>query len=405
MYNLFIFLYYLSVCFCCIFSEKAREWVRGCKHIFKNLKKIDHGEGVIWFHCASMGEYEQGLPVIIKTKEKYPNHKILLTFFSPSGYKNYKPIPQIDYVYYMPLDIIINAYRFVNIVRPVFTVFVKYEFWYNTIWVLKEANIPIIYISCNFRKTQYFFKWFGGWFRQRLRKVAHYFVQNEESKRLLESIRIKNVTITGDTRFDRVKEIADLEYHDPVVEKFISGYKVFLAGSTWQPDEILIKKSLNGFSDYKFVIVPHEVKQDNIDRIRHLFNDECVLYSKLSEEGTGYESHILIIDCIGKLSRLYRYSNIAYVGGGFGKGIHNILEAAVYDIPVIFGPKYLNYNEAKDLLRVHGGFTVKNPEELMTVIKELSNDQNYEKACTACGKFVTANVGATQKIISKINTL
>ncbi|MDR2085062.1 MAG: 3-deoxy-D-manno-octulosonic acid transferase [Bacteroidales bacterium] len=401
MYNIALIIYYFLICISCLFSEKAREWVRGRKNIFKRLKKIDPGKGIIWFHCASLGEYEQGLPVIIKTKEKYPEHKILLTFFSPSGFKNKKYQKEVDYTFYMPLDTIINAYRFINIVRPVFVVFVKYEFWYNNLWVLKEADIPIIYISCNIRKTQYFFRWYGGWFRQRLRKVTHYFVQNEESKRLLESIRINQVTIAGDTRYDRVKAIADTDFYDEKISSFIGNSEnVFITGSTWPKDETMLLEILPKLRKYKIIIVPHEVTEDNINRIKELFNNS-VLYSeyKISKDS---DSNILIIDCIGLLSRLYRYAKFAYIGGGFGKGIHNILEAVVYEVPVIFGPNYKYFNEAITLINAGGAFSFSKKEELIEIIDNLLNDNFLEKAKGSCQEIIDKNLGATDEIMEEL---
>ncbi|MDL2228552.1 3-deoxy-D-manno-octulosonic acid transferase [Bacteroidales bacterium OttesenSCG-928-K03] len=366
------------------------------------MKKLDHGEGIIWFHCASLGEYEQGLPVIINTKKKYPNHKILVTFFSPSGFKNQKPQKEIDYTFYMPLDTIINAYRFVNIIRPVFVVFVKYEFWFNNIWVLKEAEIPIIYISCNIRKTQYFFKWYGGWFRQRLRKVTHYFVQNEESKILLENIRIKQVTIAGDTRYDRVKTVANSDFFDEKIAKFIGDEKnVVVAGSTWQKDEQMILEVLPKLGNYKIIIVPHEVNDENIIRIKELFKTS-LLYSDIDDNET-INTNILVVNCVGLLSRLYRYAKFAYIGGGFGKGIHNILEATAYDTPVIFGPKYKQYNEAVTLVEAKGAFSFSKKEELNNIVDNLLNDDFLQSAKKACHDNFDLNLGATDKIMEAIN--
>lgn len=402
MYNIALLIYYFLICLSCPFSEKAREWVRGRKNIFKKLKKLDHGEGIIWFHCASLGEYEQGLPVIINTKKKYPNHKILVTFFSPSGFKNQKPQKEIDYTFYMPLDTIINAYRFVNIIRPVFVVFVKYEFWFNNIWVLKEAEIPIIYISCNIRKTQYFFKWYGGWFRQRLRKVTHYFVQNEESKILLENIRIKQVTIAGDTRYDRVKTVANSDFFDEKIAKFIGDEKnVVVAGSTWQKDEQMILEVLPKLGNYKIIIVPHEVNDENIIRIKELFKTS-LLYSDIDDNET-INTNILVVNCVGLLSRLYRYAKFAYIGGGFGKGIHNILEATAYDTPVIFGPKYKQYNEAVTLVEAKGAFSFSKKEELNNIVDNLLNDDFLQSAKKACHDNFDLNLGATDKIMEAIN--
>ncbi|MCK9303119.1 MAG: glycosyltransferase N-terminal domain-containing protein [Bacteroidales bacterium] len=405
MYNIFISLYVFFIKLGSLFSEKAREWTKGRKHIFKALKKIEHGDGIIWFHCASLGEYEQGLPVIIKAKEKYPNHKILLTFFSPSGFKNKKHIKLIDYTFYMPADTTVNAYKFVNIVKPVFAVFVKYEFWFNTMSVLKEANIPFIYISCNFRKNQYFFRWYGGWFRQRLRKASHYFVQTQASKDLLEGIRIKQVTISGDTRFDRVKSIADSEYTDNIIEQFIGNSKVFIAGSTWNNDEIIINTAFKTIKDYKLIVAPHVITPENMSRIQFLFNGRSAFYSeyKVNKKGRNPNPDILIIDCIGILSRIYRYADIAYIGGGFGKGIHNILEAAVYGVPVIFGPKYNIYNEAVQLLACGGAYCISNAPELHDILDKFNSNDFLSEAQNACNKYILENLGATDKIIDKIN--
>ena len=401
MYNIALILYYFLIRLACLFSEKARKWVRGRKNIFKQLKKIDHGKGIIWFHCASLGEYEQGLPVIIKTKEKYPEHKILLTFFSPSGFKNKKAQKEVDYTFYMPLDTIVNAYRFVNVVRPVFAVFVKYEFWYNYLWVLKEADIPITYISCNVRKTQYFFKWYGGWFRQRLRKVSHYFVQNEVSKSLLESIRIKQVTIAGDTRYDRVKTIADSDFFDERIAHFLGESKnVFVAGSTWLKDAQMISSVTDKLVSYKILIIPHEINAESLNHTKALFPNS-LLYSKI-DINENINSNVLIVDCVGLLSRLYRYAKFAYIGGGFGKGIHNILEATVYKVPVIFGPKYKAFNEAITLLDVGGAFSFSKAEELSNIIENLLQENFLLSAKSSCGEVIDKNLGATDVIMREL---
>ena len=404
MYNFVIFLYYIAIKIASLFSRKAKDWMKGRQHLYKQLKSIDHGDGIIWIHCSSLGEYEQGIPLIIDLKKRFSNNKILVTFFSPSGYNHKKVIHEVDYYFYIPIDTIVDALRFVNIVKPLFAIFIKYEFWYNMIWVLKDAGIPTFYVSCNFRRNQYFFKWYSGWFRHRLRKVTYYFVQNEESKILLNSIRISNVLVTGDTRYDRVAEIANSEYNDEIINNFKFGQKLFIAGSSWEHDELIIMNSLDVLSNYKVLLVPHIVSPKNIERIAKLFDNKIELYSTYSvEQAKGY--NVMVVDCMGKLSYLYRYADIAYIGGGFGKGIHNTLEAAVYGIPVIFGPKYRKFNEAVTLVDKKGGFSISNQEEFTQIIKSLSDGFFYNKTKKICGQIVESNIGATDKIILKINEL
>ncbi len=404
MYNFIILSYYFFIKIGSLFNKKAKDWIEGRKNLFDSLNKIDKSKKTIWFHCSSLGEYEQGIPIIQKTKEKFPDIQILLTFFSPSGYNHHKKIKEVDYVFYMPLDTNKNISKFLDIVNPVYVVFIKYEFWYNTINQLYKRDIPIIYACSCFRKSQYFFKWYGKWFRNILRNVNHFFVQNKESKLLLENVGITNVTISGDTRFDRVYAIAKKDFEDKKIENFIGDNKnVLIAGSTWTKDEVILKKLAQKHKNYLFIIAPHEVDKENILRVKKLFNGNALLYSEITEESVISNKQVLIIDCIGLLSRIYRYARITYVGGGFGKGIHNVLEPAAYSLPVIFGPNFEKFTEAITLVSEKGGFVIKNCKDFSKIISLMDDKEYYNKTIEICNNYINSNIGASKKIVDLIN--
>lgn len=402
MYSLFIYLYVFAIKVAALFNGKAREWVNGRKNLLENMK-VMQGENVIWLHSASLGEYEQGIPLAQKLKILYPDCKILVTFFSPSGFNHRKNIKEVDYYFYMPADTISNISKLLNIVNVKFAVFVKYEFWFNAIKTLHDNDVPIYYVACNFRPDQYFFKWYGKWSRRYLKMVSHFFVQNDVSYNLLRLINV-NSTVAGDTRFDRVFAIANSFYEDKIVQNFKGNDKLFVMGSSWEKDEQIVVSTNLITDNYKLLIAPHLIDVNNISRVKNLFGNDAVLYSGC-DENSVQDFRVLIVDCIGKLSYLYRYADVAYIGGGFGAGIHNTLEAAAYKIPVIFGPNYKKFNEAVEILKSDAGFSISNQVQLNEVIENLLQNDFYDLIKSNCGSFVKSNIGAVDIITLKIKEL
>lgn len=357
-------------------------------------------------HCASLGEFEQGRPVLEKLKSQNPNSKFLLTFFSPSGYEIRKDYKGADWVFYLPMDGPQNAKRFLQIVNPSLVIFVKYEFWYYYLKTIKQQNIPFLLVSALFRENAGFFKWYGGLQRKMLSFFTHLFVQNESSKKLLDSIGfVNNCTVAGDTRFDRVIEIAENGTAIADIENFIGNNKSIVAGSTWPEDEEILKQTSDAISNssLKLIIAPHEINREHITNLQKLFPGS-ILFSELKNyKNQSITGNILIIDNIGMLSRLYKYAYIAYIGGGFGKGIHNTLEAAVYGKPVLFGPEYQKFNEAVELIQTGGAFSISNTRDCITIIQKLlQSEKEYLKSCYSAKEYVYSNKGATDKILSYI---
>lgn len=409
LYNIFLLVYRFSLFAASLFNDKARKWITGRKGIFESLQtSIPTSDKIIWMHCASLGEFEQGRPVLEKIKATYPGYKVLLTFFSPSGYEVQKNYRGADWVFYLPLDGASNARRFLEITHPSLVIFVKYEFWYYYLKKIKYRKIPLILISAIFRKEMSFFKWYGSIQRKILTRFDHLFVQDKNSKKLIDEISLNNIcSVSGDTRFDRVIEIAENFNPIPEIEKFIQNNPVIVAGSTWPEDENVLKtafKSLNN-NAARLIIVPHEIHEGHIKDLKTIFPDS-VLFSNLKDGFKSPENNrILIIDNIGMLSRLYKYAAVAYVGGGLkSTGVHNVLEAAVYNKPVIIGPHYEKYQEAIDLVNSGGGIVIKDAGALSDRFMQLLNNQNgiYDKTSHAAGTFVRANGGATGKILSFI---
>lgn len=405
LYKIGIFLYSIAVRIVSIFNEKARQFVRGRKNWKANLQnQIERDARYIWFHSASLGEFEQGRPVIEEIKKQFPQYKIVLTFFSPSGYEIRKNYDGADIILYLPLDTKSNANTFIDIVKPEKVFFIKYEFWYFYIDELKRQNIPLYIISAIFRDNQQFFKntiW-GKWYRKTLFKFEHFFVQNETSAELLKSIGLNNISVAGDTRFDRVAAIVQAARKINVVEKFKGNNQLIIAGSTWKPDEELLIEFINQNENIKFIIAPHEVSDVNIKRIHQLLKKPAISFSKLVE--TEIDSYqVLIIDSIGLLSSLYQYGNIAYIGGGFGVGIHNILEAATFGMPIIFGPNYKKFKEAVDLISNGGAFSITNYSELESTFNRLKTDKKlFNNSSENSKNYVEKNVGSTKFIIKKV---
>ena len=406
-YNIFLLLFRASMHVASLFNAKAKKWVKGRKNIFEKLEQsIGNGDPVIWMHCASLGEFEQGRPVIEELKIRFPNYKILLTFFSPSGYEAQKNYEGADLVFYLPMDGPKNAKRFLEIVKPSLVVFVKYELWYYYLKKIKYRQIPLLLISALFRKDMSFFKWYGGLQIKILSRFDHLFVQNKSSKDLIDSVGLAAITtISGDTRFDRVINIAENFQPIPAIEKFIGNSKSIIAGSTWKEDEEILQKVVAAIDDpsLKLIIAPHEITEKHIKEIKELF-PAALLFSELKNNQQTNESNTLVIDNIGMLSKLYYYSYLSYIGGGLkSNGIHNVLEAAVYNKIVLFGPFYKKYSEAIGLVESGGGVSFIDEKDLKGQIENLLlNKEEYNQHSKAAGDFVLSNKGATEKIIKFI---
>jgi 3-deoxy-D-manno-octulosonic-acid transferase len=404
LYNLSIYLYSISIRIAAFFDPKAHLWIKGRKKIFTQIaEKINPEDEIVWFHSASLGEFEQGRPVIESFRENFPQYKILLTFFSPSGYEIRKDYEKADYIFYLPLDTKSNAKKFIRLIQPKIAIFIKYEFWYNYLKVLHQNNIPTFFISSIFRQQQHFFKWFGAWFRKRLMQVSYFFVQNDESVSLLNSIGVNGVIKSGDTRFDRVYKIAVQTKQFPLVEIFTKNNKVLLAGSTWPIDEEIFPQLLQKIDDLKIIIAPHEVNHERIKSLKNKFDrSKTILFSEANEVQMKKAS-VLIVDGVGFLSHLYQYCTFAYIGGGFGSGIHNILEAATFGKPIVLGPNHLKFAEAVDLIRLNGAFGIQKKEDLINVSEQLLTQKTVLQSATiVCKDYVKENRGATAIILKKI---
>lgn len=390
-----------------LFSLKARQWLQGRKGQWEKMETAGRNKNkVVWFHCASLGEFEQGRPLIEKCRTEFPDNKILLTFFSPSGYNVKKQYPGADYIFYLPLDTPGNVNRFLEIWDPVIAVFVKYEFWFNYIHKLHARNIPAVVVSAIFRQQQHFFRPYGKWPLRQLKKITWFFVQNTPSMELLQQHGVKNVSVSGDTRFDRVFQIKEAPIAFPVVEEFSRGEDVLVAGSTWPKDEELLLPLINeNIPGLKFIIAPHEINPSHINQLRKSITVPVAVFSEI-KNGIPENCRVLIIDGIGILSHLYQYGSMAYIGGGFGKGIHNILEAATFGLPVFFGPEYRKFAEAQDLVVAGGAFPVNNAEELHQKINLFLKDKDEKsKASAICSSYVKQKKGATDIIIDYLGNL
>lgn len=379
-------------------NNKARLWWNGRKNQWKNLKSINADDEWFWFHVSSLGEFEQGLPVIENLKNNFPQYKILLTFFSPSGYEPRKNFQLADMVAYMPSDTMRNAKRLVKNFNIKAAFFVKYDFWFNYMKVLKKNDVPLYYISALLHPSHYFFKFYASWFRKQLRNVTHFFVQNEDTASLLKSIGIDEVTVTGDTRFDRVFEIAKQSKSFPEIESFINGRKCIIAGSSWPSDErFIIPFSKKMPDDYCLIIAPHDISDSHIKQITSQL-DSYQLYSQ-QPTASSQQPTVLVLDAIGILKQIYKYARFAYVGGGFMSSIHNTQEALVFGCPVVIGPKYHKFVEAVDLVEKGGMFSVNNQQEFDEAFEKLMNDEDfYNKASGICQDYIQLSIGATEKI-------
>ncbi len=407
MYNLILYIVEFGVCIASFFSKKVRKMLLGERNAFTILKKqVDPNAKYAWFHAASLGEFEQGRPIIEEYRKAYPDHKILLTFFSPSGYEVRKNYDGADIVCYLPIDTPTNAIRFLRAVCPVVAFFIKYEFWYNYLHILRHRGVPTYSVSSIFRKNQVFFKWYGRQYRHVLKCFTHFFVQNEESKALLHSVGVDNVEVTGDTRFDRVMQIARQSKSIPVVKAFKNEQKVFVAGSSWLPDERIFIPYFAGHKDWKLIIAPHVIGESHLDQIMALLEGRKVLrYTQLtaSDAQNLRDAEVLIIDCFGLLSSIYKYGDVAYVGGGFGVGIHNLPEAAVWNIPVIFGPNHQKFQEAAELKECGGGVSIEGAEDFAKVLDIfIADEEVLKKSADAAGLYVKSHSGATEKLLQKL---
>ena len=405
LYDLAIVIYDFIVHLAAPFSRKPRKMMKGHWVVYELLRQqVEKGEQYIWFHAASLGEFEQGRPLIEMIRAKYPNYKILLTFFSPSGYEVRKHYRGADIVCYLPFDKPRNVKKFLDIANPCMAFFIKYEFWKNYLDELHKRRIPVYSVSSIFRREQIFFKWYGGTYRNVLKDFDHLFVQNEASKRYLSKIGISRVTVVGDTRFDRVLQIREEAKELPLVEKFKGTNSfTFVAGSSWGPDEDLFLEYFNNHPEMKLIIAPHVIDENHLVEIIGKLKRPYVRYTRADERNV-LKADCLIIDCFGLLSSIYRYGEIAYIGGGFGAGIHNTLEAAVYGMPVLFGPRYHKFKEAKDLIAVGGGFSITDDSSFRTKMDELLTDPTaLETSGQAAGDFVKNSVGATDQILRQIH--
>ena len=409
MYNIVIFLYLCGVAILSLFNEKVRKMWRGEREAIRTIKeKIDPNAQYVWFHAASLGEFEQGRPLMEQLRREHPEYKILLTFFSPSGYEVRKNYEGADIICYLPLDTILNARRFLRTIRPVMAFFIKYEFWYNYLHILRHRGVPVYSVSSIFRPGQVFFRWYGKQYSRVLKCFTHFFVQNEVSRELLATIGITDVSVVGDTRFDRVLQIKAAAKQLPIVEQFKGNNKCFIAGSSWQPDEEIFIPWLNEHQDWKVVIAPHVIGEDHLQQIEHMLEGRKVVRYSIIEgqkpsANTIESADVLIIDCFGLLSSIYHYADVTYVGGGFGVGIHNTLEAAVWDVPVFFGPNNQRFQEAQGLKNCGAGLEIGNADDFRRYMQGFEEHPELMKELgEKAGAYVASLSGATDKILSHV---
>ncbi|HYK77020.1 MAG TPA: glycosyltransferase N-terminal domain-containing protein [Daejeonella sp.] len=404
LYDLSIQLYKAFVWIASLKNAKARLWIQGRRSLLQHIaKEVKPNVQYTWFHFASLGEFEQGRPVLEQLKSQQPDSHILITFFSPSGYQIRKNYPLADHVFYLPIDTAQNAREFIRLINPKMAVFTKYEYWYQYFNELHQQQIPLYVISAIFRKNQPFFKWYGSLNRRMLKCVSHFFVQNEESIELLKEIGLQNASLSGDTRFDRVAKNAQNPQKINIVERFCNNRLTFIAGSTWPEDEELISQLSKTYAAWKFIIAPHEIGEEKIKALESRPSGRSIRYSEAGQNANLNQYQTIIIDNIGMLSSLYQYAHIAYIGGGFGKGIHNTLEAAAFGLPLIFGPEYGKFKEAKDLIKLGAAFSIKNYSELNTAMEKLTDENYRSQKGIAAKEYVETNTGATGIILNQIS--
>ena len=400
LYDLAIWFYVLSIRIFSIVNSKAKLFIDGRKNWRNNIsEKLQPNEKLIWFHCASVGEFEQARPVIEKLKLEKPDHKIAITFFSPSGYELRKNYSGADYVFYLPVDTKVNAQDFVAIIKPKVAVFVKYELWIHMIEELHEKKIPLLLISSVFRENQFFFKWYGKFFRLVLNRFNLILTQTQRSLDLLQLSEVSNVLLGSDTRFDRVDQIANHPLELPLIKSFCANKKILVAGSTWQNDEQLLIQLFSSIlmNEWKLIVVPHEINQHQITVLQDKFGAVATLESKLAVESS--DKSVLIIDSVGKLSSIYQFATVAYVGGGFGRGIHNILEPAAFGSPIIFGPNYKKFNEAFDLISLKGAISI---HDFASLENAFSFFKSNPESKNICNNYVRQNLGGSEFAVNEI---
>jgi len=406
-YNILVYTTWLVLQPIALFNKKIKLFVQGRKKTFSILEKcLDLKKKSIWMHVASLGEFEQGLPILEKLRTKYPEHQIVLTFFSPSGYEIKKNTTVADVVVYLPMDTNANAKRFLNLIHPEFAIFVKYEVWPNYLFHLHNKNIPVYLISAIFSKRQIYFKPYGGFMRKSLGKFEHFFVQDENSKKLLTAIGFPNSTISGDTRLDRVSEILKRDNRLGFMDRFKANHLCVVAGSTWPEDEEILIEYINGTQgQVKFVVAPHEIKKPHVDKIISALTKKTVLYSELGNTDLT-EFDVLIVDTIGLLTKIYSYANIAYVGGGFATGLHNTMEPAVFGVPIIIGPRYKGFKEAEDLVFAGGIVPIADKNSFFSLMDDLIHDPNTIKSIGAINSdYIKSNKGATDLIMEQLQNI
>lgn len=402
-YQISIFLYFFAIKISSLFNNKARLWLDGRKNIFEQLKKINSLDNIYWFHCASLGEFEQAKPIIEKIKSRDASVKILITIFSPSGYQFAKKYKEADYVFYLPLDTPSNAKRFIEIVNPKKVFFVKYEFWYNYLFQLKQNNIPTYLISGVFRKDQLFFKWYGSTHKKMLSFFTHFFVQNKKSQILLNSLGFNNTSITGDTRLDRVYENSLIAETPRLIEKFTANKKVIILGSSWSNEEKIISEFIHSTKrDLKFIIAPHDIKESRIKSIEALLADENhIRYSDANGKNIS-DYKILIIDNIGILANSYQFTDITFVGGGFTGALHNILEPASFGNALFFGPKHQKFHEAEELINEKGAFEIKDIDDFIAITNHLLSENNLKETQQINKEYIKKGKGVSEKILKQL---
>lgn len=403
-YNLVIMLYGQLIRLVSYRHHKAKCWIEGRKHLFERMDRaIDHTARIVWVHVASLGEFEQGRPIIEELRKQHPEYKILLTFFSPSGYEIRKRYAGADYIFYLPLDTPRNVRAFLNTVNPEIAIFVKYEFWLNMLYELRRRKIRTYVVSAIFRRNSVFFRFYGGLWRVALETFDTMFVQNEESRQLLAELGFDNVIVTGDTRFDRVAEIARQAKRIDLVERFKGHHRLFVAGSTWGPDEELLIRMVNENPLLKFVIAPHEMEESRIQKLLTTARNGAVRYTECTEDTDFSDKQVLILDTMGMLSSVYGYASWSYIGGGFGVGIHNTLEAATFGLPIAFGPNYEKFKEARDLISLGAARSIANYEELAAWFAPLrDDDEQLQKAGHSAREYTRRHQGATNLILKTI---
>lgn len=405
LYQISLFFYSLLVKIASLFNHKAKLWINGRKNSFAYLKThLQPNDEIIWFHCASLGEFEQGKPLMEKIKQSYPHQKIIVTFFSPSGYEHRKKTPVADFVCYLPNDSAKNAQKFYQLVQPKQAYFVKYEFWYFYLKELYNNNVPTYLIAGVFRTNQPFFKWYGKFHQQMLGFFTHFFLQNKASEELLHSIGFKNTTLSGDTRIDRVFENSQSPNYLPLIKQFTQNKPTIILGSSWEKEEEIISEYITtSDKSFQYIIAPHDISKSHIEHLKELLAVPHLLYSEATTENI-VQHQVLIIDNIGMLANCYQYTNIAFIGGGFSGALHNVLEPAAFGNAILFGSKHEKFHEAKALINTYAAFSISSLDDFIAVVNHLMMKENLEDTQNAAKKYIVENIGATDRIWKNLNS-